>query len=139
MPTAQSSVELLAGPEDVWRFLAEPYHLSDWWPNLVAVEPDRRGLASGARWRVSARHATLLRRADSQDTLLVVTAHPESLLVFEFVRSKLRAELTLTRAGSDRSRADLRVTAPLMFGFSRGIAKNALTRLHNLVQTAATV
>ena len=139
MPTAHASVELLAGPEDVWRFLAEPYYLADWWPNLVAVQPDRLGLAAGARWRISFHQATLFRRADSEDTLLVVTADPGSRLVIEFVRARMRAELTLTQAGHDRTRAELQVTGPLLFGFSRGLAKDALARLHNLVQTAATV
>jgi hypothetical protein len=50
---ASAARELLAAREDVWRFLAEPYHLSDWWPGIVGVEPDRRGFAAGARWRVS--------------------------------------------------------------------------------------
>jgi uncharacterized protein YndB with AHSA1/START domain len=139
MPSAHASVELLAKPEDVWRFLAEPYHLADWWPNLVAVEPDRRGLAAGARWRVSSHRATLLRRADSEDTLLVVAADPGSRVAFEFVRSRLRVDLALTPSGADRTRAELQVTGPLLLGFSRGIATTALTRLHNLVQTAATV
>jgi hypothetical protein len=44
--------ELLAPREDVWRFLAEPYHLSDWWPGVVSVEPDRRGFEPGARWQL---------------------------------------------------------------------------------------
>jgi uncharacterized protein YndB with AHSA1/START domain len=139
MPTAYASVELLATPQDIWRFLAEPYHLADWWPNLVAVEPDRRGLAAGARWRISTHQATLLRRADSEDTLLVTVADPESRLAFEFVRAKVRADLALTQAGPDRTRAGLQVTGPLMLGFSRSIAREALARLHNLVQTAATV
>ncbi|MBM2822707.1 MAG: hypothetical protein HW413_1453 [Thermoleophilia bacterium] len=139
MPSSHASVELLAGPDDVWRFLAEPYHLADWWPNLVAVHPDRLGLAAGARWRTSSHQATLFRRADSEDTLLVVTADPGSHLTFEFVRARMRAELTLTRSDPDRTRAELRVSGPLLLGFSRGIARDALTRLHNLVQTAATV
>ena len=50
---ASATRELLAAREDVWGFLAEPYHLSDWWPGIVGVEPDRRGFAVGARWRVS--------------------------------------------------------------------------------------
>ena len=29
-----ASRELLAPRADVWAFLAEPYHLSDWWPGL---------------------------------------------------------------------------------------------------------
>ena len=40
---------LLAPPEDVWKLLAEPYRLRDWWPGWPGVEPDRRGLAPGAR------------------------------------------------------------------------------------------
>jgi uncharacterized protein YndB with AHSA1/START domain len=139
MPTAHASVELLARPADVWRFLAEPYNLTDWWPNLVAVEPDRLGLAAGARWRTSTHQATLLRRADSQDTLLVTAADPESHLAFEFVRSRLRADLTLSPAGIDRTHTELQVAAPLLLGFSRSIARDALTRLRDLIQTAATV
>jgi hypothetical protein len=45
--------ELLAPRADVWGFLAEPYHLSDWWPGIVGVQPDHRGFAPGARWTVS--------------------------------------------------------------------------------------
>ena len=123
----------------MWRFLAEPYHLADWWPNLVAVEPDRLGLAAGARWRISSHRATLLRRADSEDTLLVVAVDPGSRVAFELIRARMRAELTLTPSGPDRTRADLQVTGPLLLGFSRGIARDALARLRNLVQTAATV
>ena len=139
MPTARASVELLAAPQDVWRFLAEPYHLADWWPNLVAVKPDRLGLAAGARWHVASRQATLLRRADHDDTLLVLAAEPYSHVSIEFVRSRLRAELTLTPSAPDRTRAELEVTGAFLISFSRSIAKSALTRLHNLVQTAATV
>lgn len=51
----------------------------------------------------------------------------------------MRAELTLTPAGFDRTRAELLVTGPLLLGFSRGVARDALARLHDLVQTAATV
>ena len=32
--------ELLASLGDAWGFLAEPYHLSDWWPGVVSVQPD---------------------------------------------------------------------------------------------------
>jgi uncharacterized protein YndB with AHSA1/START domain len=52
---ASASRELLASPGEVWAFLAEPRHLADWWPGVVAVEPDRRGFAVGARWGVERR------------------------------------------------------------------------------------
>jgi len=139
MPRVEASVELLASPQAVWRFLSEPYHLTDWWPNLVAVEPDRLGLATGARWRIRSRSSTMFRKAESEDTLLILAVDPETRVVFEFVRRKVRAELGLTQARDDRTRADLQVTGVLLVGFSRNIAKDALARLHSLVQTAATV
>ena len=46
--------ELDSPVRDVWAFLAEPLHLPDWWPGYSGVQPDRRGLASGARWQVPA-------------------------------------------------------------------------------------
>ena len=52
---SQATLELLAPRADVWAFLAEPYHLADWWPGITGVEPDRRGFAPGARWKVAAR------------------------------------------------------------------------------------
>ncbi len=130
-------MELLAPRGDVWRFLAEPHHLADWWPDLASVEPDRRGVATGARWRVRSRGATLFRRPQSEDTLLVTAADPESRFAFELVRAKLRAELTLLPAGEGHTRAELVVTGPLLLAFSRGLPRAALARLHDLCQTAA--
>ena len=63
MPTYTARKELLAPLEDVWLFLAEPHHLTDWWPGVAGVTPDRRGLAPGARWRLHApMRPSLLRR-----------------------------------------------------------------------------
>ena len=51
MSAEPATRELLASLEDVWGFLAEPYHLSDWWPGIVSVAArparlrDRRALA----------------------------------------------------------------------------------------------
>ena len=39
-----ASRDLLAPREDVWGFIAEPYHLADWWPGISGVQPDRRGV-----------------------------------------------------------------------------------------------
>ena len=49
----EASRELLAPRADVWAFLAEPFHLSNWWPGITGVEPDRRGFAPGARWKAT--------------------------------------------------------------------------------------
>ena len=138
MPVSQASVELLAPVGDVWRYLSEPYHLADWWPGVGTVEPDRRGLAHGARWSVRTSEASLFHRAEAEDTLLVTTVEPESRFAFELVRAKIRAELTLAPAAGDRTRAELRVHERFSLGFSRGRrAKDALDRLYDLVQTGA--
>ena len=139
MPIARASRELLAPPEDVWTFLAEPRHLADWWPGIGAVEPDRRGLAEGARWRVRRRESSLFRRAQADDTLLVAVADRPRHFAFELVQSRLRVDLALVPHSGGRSKAALAVEGPFLLAFSRGLPKTALTRLHDLCQTAATV
>ena len=136
MATRSASTELLAPPADVWAFLAEPRHLSDWWPNIASVEPDRRGLAAGARWRVRMREATWFRQAEADETLLVHAADLESRLAFELVRGKIRAELVLEETAPGRTRADLTVSGSLLGGFTRSLPDEALARLRALVQTA---
>ena len=137
MPTVRASRELLASPEEVWRYLAEPYHLSDWWPGIATVEPDRRGFAAGARWRVRSNEPTLFRRADAEDTLLVRAANPISLFAFDLVQAKLKAELALEQTRPAVTAAELSVSGPFLFGFSRSLPKDALARLHDLLQTGA--
>jgi hypothetical protein len=123
----------------VWSFLAEPHHLPDWWPGLGGVEPDRRGVATGARWRVRRHEASLLRKAEAEDTLLVTAVEPSRRFAFELVGARLRAQLTLEPSGGNRTMATLLVEGPLMFAFSRNMPKVALARLHDLCQTAASI
>jgi len=74
---AQATRELDASRSEVWGFLTEPYHLSDWWPGISSVRPDRRGLSAGARWEVvGPRQPTLFRKAYSSGLLLVREVHP---------------------------------------------------------------
>jgi uncharacterized protein YndB with AHSA1/START domain len=138
VPVARASRELLAPPQDVWQFLAEPRHFADWWPGVGGVEPDRRGLAAGARWRVRRRESSLFRKAQAEDTLVVTVVERYKRFAFQLARARLRAELTLAR--TDRgTNAELSVEGPLLLGFSRSLPKTALARLHNLCQTAATL
>jgi uncharacterized protein YndB with AHSA1/START domain len=139
VPTVRASRELLASPEDVWSYLSEPYHLSDWWPRIATVEPDRRGFAAGARWSVRSSEPTYFRRAASEDTLLVHEARPMSIFAFEFVKAKLKAELVLEQTGPALTSAELSVSGPLLLGFSRSLAKDALDRLHDLCQTGVEI
>jgi len=136
MPTYRASRELLASPSDVWRFVAEPRHLADWWPGVAGVEPDRRGLAAGARWRVRSAEATYFRRAGSEDTLVVMAVDPERRFAFELVQAKVRVELTLVPGAQRHTEVDLTVRAP-WFGVSKRLPGHALDRLHDLCQTAA--
>lgn len=137
MPQVRATRDLLASADDVWGVLSEPYHLSDWWPGLAVVEPDRRGLAVGARWRVQSRGATLLRREGVEDTLVVTAADRRVRFAFELVRARTRAELILAPTGERRTNAELTVSGPLLLGFSRSLPKAALTRLYDLCQTDA--
>src|SRR5437879_13909688 len=79
MPRVEAARELLAPREDVWAFLAKPRHLSDWWPGLAAVRPDRRGFAPGARWEVDGvNRPSLFRRPSPSGVLLVLPVEPRA-------------------------------------------------------------
>jgi uncharacterized protein YndB with AHSA1/START domain len=127
---AEASLELLAAREDVWRFLAEPYHLSDWWPGITGVEPDRRGFAPGARWKVHATKRNVFTGARSVETMLLVREIDlYERWSFHVLDPKLDAEIRLRAIAEDRTRVTVAV--------SRGNAELAVKRLYDLVQTAA--
>jgi uncharacterized protein YndB with AHSA1/START domain len=137
----EASRELLAPREDVWRFLAEPYHLSDWWPTIAGVRPDRRGLAPGARWEIVATpQATLLRRPQAHGLLVVRAVDPQERVVWHLAREKLDVEVSLRAAGPDRTLATVAVEGPWrpeVLAPRRRLPREALNRLHALCQTAA--
>src|SRR5437868_7533710 len=96
MPRVEAERDLLAAREDVWAFVSEPYHLSDWWPGISGVEPDRRGFATGARWRVQAGVRPGLFRGTSKPGMLVVEAvEPGTRFAFFLAGERVRAELQL--------------------------------------------
>jgi len=138
VPRAAATRELLAAPEDVWEFLAEPRHFADWWPRIAAVEPDRRGLAPGARWVVHASPAPkLFRKSGFSGTLLVRTVRPCELFAWTLTGDNLEAELHLSATAPDRTQALLEVRAPFLAPLPRSLPRRALARLHELCQTAA--
>jgi hypothetical protein len=140
VPRVQAQRELLASLDDAWGFVAEPYHLADWWPGIAAVEPDRRGLAAGARWQVrGAERPTLLRRGGRSGLLLVVAVEPPHRFHFQLLAERLEAELILTEARPDRTLATLTVVGPWLVGLGRSFPRKALDRLHALCQTAASL
>jgi len=126
----EASLELLAPREDVWRFLAEPYHLPDWWPGITGVEPDRRGFAPGARWKVHATKRNVFTGARSVETMLLVRdIDLYERWSFHVLQPKLDAEIRLRAIAEDRTLVTVAV--------SRGNAEVAVKRLYDLVQTAA--
>jgi uncharacterized protein YndB with AHSA1/START domain len=134
--------ELLAPPEDVWALIAEPYHLSDWWPGYSSVQPDRRGLAAGARWQVvRSRQAGLLRRPGASGLIVIEAVEPGHALSWRDIEQQFAAEVRLARTG-ERTRAALTLDAPWWRIFVEGLReapRESLARLHALCQTAATL
>lgn len=138
MPRVSASRELLASRHDVWQFIAEPRHFADWWPGISAVQPDRRGLAEGARWQViTDDRPTLFRRATSSGMLLVRAVRTPELFGFTLTGDHVDAELRLEAKGDNRTIAVLELDAPWLIGISRALPRRALTRLHALCQTGA--
>jgi uncharacterized protein YndB with AHSA1/START domain len=151
---ASAERELLASPGEVWAFLAEPTQLADWWPGVVAVEPDRRGFAAGARWRVERRdtEAGLLRLPSSGrigptrvDTLVTGELVPERRWSFELVAStrvdrSVSVSLSLAPATAGRTLVTVEVVSRRGFGAGdRRTARAATERLYGLLQTSAAV
>jgi len=140
MATFAATQDLLASREDVWGFIAEPYHLADWWPGISGIEPDRRGLAPGARWQIRGlgRPTYVVgRRPDVSGTLVFLDVRPPELVAWQFVNTRVDVELRLTETGPDRTRAQLTVDAPFLSGVRRSQLHGALSRLHALCQTGA--
>ena len=135
MPQFAAERILLAPIEDVWAFLAEPYHLADWFPGVAGVQPDRRGVAPGARWQVvGPNRPSLFKKPDAAGTLLVLDVLPMRRLAFQLTGQRLDAELELEEREERRTRVRLVVDAPFLT-VRRSFPHQALARLYDLVQT----
>jgi hypothetical protein len=127
-----STSELLASRSDVWSFLAEPYHLSDWWPGITGVEPDRRGFAPGARWKVLATKRNVFVGPRPTETMLLIREiDPYERWSWHLLKPKTDVEIRLRSISETRTAATVTV--------SNGSANAAVKRLYDLVQTAATL
>jgi len=140
VPRVEAARELLAPREDVWAFLAEPYHLADWWPGLAAVRPDRRGFAPGARWEVhGTNRPSLFRRPSPTGMLLVLAIEPFERFAFHLTGERMEVEIRLAASKPDRTAVTLSVAGPWLIGLGKSFPRNALARLYALVQTAASL
>jgi uncharacterized protein YndB with AHSA1/START domain len=127
---SQASLELLAPRADVWAFLAEPYHLSDWWPGITGVDPDRRGFAPGARWKVhSTKRNVFTGRRVVETMVLIREIDRYERWTWHLLEPATDVEVRLQATSEDRTRVTVGVT--------RGNAALAVKRLYDLVQTAA--
>jgi uncharacterized protein YndB with AHSA1/START domain len=141
----EASGVLMALPEDVWKLLAEPYHLPDWFPGYQGVEPDRRGLAEGARWRIvrgSTRAATsdLLRRPGGQATLVITRVVEGSALAWHDAGQHLDVQVSIGPVAERRTEVTVAVEAPGWRVVLEGMGsapRQAVRRLYDLCQTAA--
>ena len=134
MPRYAAERVLFAPLEDVWTFLAEPFNLSDWWPTISGVEPDRRGLAPGARWKVVApSEPSLFRRPQASGTLIVLDVVPMRRIAFQLPAEHVDAELELEPVDENRTKAVLTVEGSWLMRGS--FPRRALDRLDSLLRT----
>jgi uncharacterized protein YndB with AHSA1/START domain len=125
-----ASLELLAPREDVWGFLAEPYHLADWWPAITGVEPDLRGFAPGARWKVRSWKKNIFAgRRFTESMVLIREIDLYERWTWHLLEPETEVEVRLQSVAPDRTLVT--VTS------SRRDAQLAVRRLYDLIQTAA--
>jgi uncharacterized protein YndB with AHSA1/START domain len=133
---------LLASREDVWAIVAEPYHLPDWWPAYSGVEPDRRGLAEGARWTVlRSRTPGFLRKPRGKGLIIIQRVSPGEELAWLDLSQNVEAGLRLEDEGRG-TRATAFVDGPLwrlLAEGARGLPRLAVARLYDLCQTATSL
>jgi uncharacterized protein YndB with AHSA1/START domain len=141
---------LLAPLDDVWAFLADPYRLADWWPGIRGVEPDRRGLAPGARWKIVGGDVMsgeplrpvfgpgMFKRPSAAGTLLVTDVVRGVRIAFQLVNEHISAEIELSTV--DASRTGVAVTVDASWpAVRRSYAKDAVRRLYDILQTGAEI
>jgi hypothetical protein len=67
--------------------------------------------------------------------LIVLDVRPPERLTWQFTADRVDVELELAEQGSERTLATLRIDAPWFVGLRRSLPRQALTRLHALIQT----
>jgi uncharacterized protein YndB with AHSA1/START domain len=150
MPRYAAERTLLAPLDDVWAFLADPYRLADWWPGIRGVEPDRRGLAPGARWKIVGGDVMsgeplrpvfgpgMFKRPSAAGTLLVTDVVRGVRIAFQLVNEHISAEIELSTV--DASRTGVAVTVDASWpAVRRSYAKDAVRRLYDILQTGAEI
>jgi uncharacterized protein YndB with AHSA1/START domain len=137
LPRYAASRTLLAPLDDVWEFVAQPYNLADWWPGIEGVEPDRRGLAPGARWKVvGPTRGSYFRKPMAGGALLVLDVQPRRRFAFQLTGDRIEAEIELRPVDEERTEVTLVVEGPWLIGLRRTFPRQALGRLFQLLRTS---
>jgi carbon monoxide dehydrogenase subunit G len=136
LPRYAADRVIVAPIDDVWSFLAEPYNLADWWPGVSGVEPDRRGLAAGARWKViGPNQPSYFRRPQATGTLVVLDVSPLERIAFQLTGERIDADLRLRAIDERSTEVSLVVDGPWLVGLKRAFPRRALARLHSILRT----
>ena len=139
----EASRDLLASRGDVWALVSEPYHLPDWWPAYTGVQPDRRGLATNARWKVvRSRTPGFLRRPQGGGLIVITEVAEGRMLRWHDVAQGIDAGIRLGDIEPGRTRATAFVDGPfwrLLAEGARGLPQQAVARLYDLCQTASSL
>ncbi len=115
---------------DVWRVLAEPYHFADWWPGAVGVQPDRRGFAEGARWKLRLLTSNPLAGRTERETMLLVREVVDGeRIVFHLLSAKCDIAIELRAASQTRTAVTIEASG------WRADPAGALKRLRDLCET----
>jgi uncharacterized protein YndB with AHSA1/START domain len=150
MPHQAAEQTLLAPLDDVWTFLADPYRLADWWPGIRGIQPDRRGLAPGARWTIQGGDVMsgeplrplfgpgMFKRPDAAGTLLITDVVQGVRIAFRLVNEHIAAEIELAPVDSTHTKVTISVDASWP-AVRRSYAKEAARRLYDLLQTGAEI
>lgn len=128
----RSATEIVPAPRaEVWAILAEPLHLPDWWPGIIAVEPDRRGFAPGARWQATVtRRNPFLGKRRIETGLLLRDVELYERWTWHLVTARCDVEIKLRAVGE----RETEVTVTTGRGRA-GLPREAVRRLRELVVT----
>jgi uncharacterized protein YndB with AHSA1/START domain len=138
LPRYEARRTLLAPVEDVWAVLDDPARWPEWWPGLVAAQPNvRRALAPGALWQLEGtERPSFRRRPQLGGSLLMLEVVPLKHIAFQLTGEHAEVELDLQPVEDGETQATLAVEGPRFGGLGRTVPSQALAALAALVRKA---
>jgi uncharacterized protein YndB with AHSA1/START domain len=134
VPSVAATRTIAAPRELVWAVVADPGRFGEWWPGVASVEPGRRGLVPGARWRIEGEHrGRLLRRPLPAGDLLVLEVRALERVAFQLTGDRIDVELVLRDDDGDTI-VDLEIESPPLIGMGRAFPGSVLRALDAAAQ-----